>query len=127
MKVEAPLGDVVDKVTILQIKLDEIGTENVQKELGSLLESWRTEALPSLFDLPQFRRLSEVNRALWDVEDALRLCESEQEFGETFIQLARSVYVLNDERAALKQAINLDLGSKLIEEKSYSVTRNTNR
>jgi len=127
MKVEVPLGDVVDKVSILRIKLEKIGSENVQKELDSLLSSWESEDLPPLYALPQYRPLAAVNRKLWDVEDALRQLESDNRFDTHFVALARSVYKLNDERAALKRAINVDLGSDLIEEKSYPVTSKTNR
>lgn len=127
MKVEVPLGDVVDKVIILRIKLEKIGTAHVQRELDSLVESWESEGLPPMSTLPQYGPLGAVNARLWDVEDALRSLESEDRFDSHFVALARSVYGLNDERAALKRAINLALGSKLVEEKSYAATSNTNR
>jgi hypothetical protein len=127
VKVEVPLGDVVDKVTILRIKRDEIGTDAVRRELASLLASWASEDLPPLDDLTQYHRLAEVNRALWDVEDALRRCESQNRFDGFFIEMAQSVYRLNDERAALKRAINADLGSNFVEQKSYAVTSKTKR
>lgn len=123
MQVEIPLGDVVDKVTILDIKArrltDPAALRNVAREAETLRKTWRESGHPPLNELPQWDELSATNRQLWDVEDALRECESRQEFGETFVSLARDVYRLNDQRAALKRSINLDLGSDLVEEKSY--------
>ncbi len=119
MKVEVPLADVVDKVTILRIKLDKIGTDNVRHELQALLDSWSVAEQPPMRSLQQYRRLAEVNTELWRVEEELRRCEAESRFDGHFVELARSVYGLNDERAALKRAINAELGSDLIEEKSY--------
>jgi len=123
MKVEIPIGDVVDKVTILDIKCcklhDSQALSNVQRERESLREAWSDHGLVPMEDLPQWPELRRVNEALWDVEDALRACEAHAEFGPRFVELARSVYRLNDERAALKRSINLDLGSNLVEEKSY--------
>ena len=78
-------------------------------------------------ELPQYGRLEAVNRALWEVEDALRRLESEQRFDAHFVESARSVYRLNDERARLKRLINEELSSDFVEEKSYSPTPNTNR
>jgi len=120
MKVEVPLGDVVDKVTILEIKRAEIGSPHVEREWATLREAWSAAGMPPMESLPQYTRLAQVNRALWDVEDALRLCEAAGNFDERFIALARSVYKLNDERASLKRSINRALHSELVEEKSYS-------
>ena len=123
MRVEVALGDVVDRVTILRIKAlrlrDEARIANVRAELAALEQAWGAEALPAMETLPQWARLVVVNEGLWDVEDALREHEGRGDFGRAFVELARSVYQLNDERAALKRQINLELGSRLIEEKSW--------
>ena len=123
MKVEVSLGEVVDKVTILRIKNDKINDknalQNIQKELFALEHSWRNERFPMMQQLPEWRELCATNRALWEVEDALREHESRRCFDAHFVELARSVYRLNDRRAALKRSINLSLGSSFCEEKSY--------
>ena len=123
MKVEVPLGDVVDKVTILRIKqqrlTDARALDNVKRECASLLGTWHNEGHTKMEMLPQYGELAEVNEALWEVEDRLREHEARGDFGDDFVTLARSVYRLNDRRAALKRAINDALGSALIEEKSY--------
>ena len=126
MLVEVPLGDVVDRVTILLLKerhlSDEGALANVRRELTALGQAWRGEGHAPMQRLPQWAELSEVNGALWSVEDALREHEVEGDFGPEFVALARSVYQLNDRRAALKRAISLSLGSQLVEEKSYAGT-----
>ncbi len=122
MKVELPLGDVVDKVTILDIKRAKIGSVHVEKEWASLKASWLDAGLHPMDDLPEYEPLASTNQALWDVEDRLRQCESEQQFGAQFVALARSVYRLNDERARLKRCINDRLNSELVEVKSYGDT-----
>ena len=123
MKVALPLGDVVDKVTILLLKEQRIDDKdkvrNVQNELAVLRQSWVEEGLPTMSELTDWPGLCEVNGQLWDVEDELRHHEARQDFGATFVELARSVYHLNDRRAALKRSINMALGSDLVEEKSY--------
>lgn len=123
MKVELPLGDVVDKISILYIKSQRISDQsklvNIHNELHSLEQAWEKTDYISLKNLSEWNELLEVNGRLWTVEDDLRFLEAKQDFGERFIQLARSVYFLNDKRAALKKSINLALGSALIEEKSY--------
>ena len=123
MKVQLPLGDVVDKVTILLLKRDRIDdsqkVRNVLEELRVLRASWTAEGLSPMEELEDWAALCEVNGQLWEVEDELRLHESRQDFGDKFVELARSVYHINDRRAALKRSINMALGSTLIEEKSY--------
>lgn len=123
MRVEAPYGDVVDRIAILLLKERHLDDgprrENVRAELAALREAWRDEGLPPIEGLAAWEALSLVNSRLWDVEDALRDCERNTDFGAEFVRLARSVYVLNDERAALKRGINDALGSRLIEEKVY--------
>jgi hypothetical protein len=124
VKVDLPLGDVVDRVTILRIKLARLSHEgqraNVRRELAALIGRWKDCQLREMDGLPEWTGLCEVNKQLWDVEDALRGHERRKDFGPAFIDLARSVYRLNDRRAALKRAINVELGSAFVEEKSYA-------
>lgn len=122
--IEVPVswGELVDKITILEIKSDRMRDEqklaNVRKELALL-----TEKLGSHASNAELGRLSkelyDVNATLWDIEDDIRECENAGDFGEKFIALARSVYIRNDKRAELKREVNAVLGSELIEEKSY--------
>lgn len=122
MKVEVSLGEVVDKISILTLKVRKLHGEalqNVQREHDGLRSAWQQGGLPSLEELPEWDPLCRVNAALWEVEDALRNHEARGDFGQEFVARARSVYRLNDERAALKRTLNLRLGSTLIEEKSY--------
>ena len=125
MAILAPIsaGELVDKITILRVKAERIGDgakrANVAKELR-LLEALAVEALPSSPALAALTaELTEVNAALWDIEDAKRDCERRQDFGPEFVRLAREVYLENDRRAAIKRAINDETGSELVEEKSY--------
>ena len=124
MKIEVSNGEVIDKITILRIKEDQINDPdkkvNVQKEL-SILEEQASELLTVVMSeyLETYLQLYATNRVLWEVEDELRELEAKNDFGETFIQRAREVYTLNDERSRLKKEINLVTGSKLVEEKSY--------
>lgn len=124
MKIEVSNGEVVDKITILRIKADQINDPdkktNVQKEL-STLEEQASELLNVVKGeyIETYLKLYATNRVLWGVEDELRELEAKNDFGETFIQRAREVYTLNDERSRLKKEINLVTGSKLVEEKSY--------
>jgi hypothetical protein len=117
------VGELLDKVSILRLKAARIADPeklaNVRAELQALdavAEGLRV-AHPAL--APQEAALAEVNGALWDVEDALRLHERREDFGAEFVRLARLVYVTNDRRAAIKRAINAQVGSRLVEEKSY--------
>ena len=116
-------GELIDKITILGIKsrrmTDEAKLANVRNELDLLNAIWANDAA-SRIDIGEERAsLLAVNELLWDIEDKIRLKERAQEFDRDFIELARSVYFRNDERAAFKRAINLKLGSQLVEEKSY--------
>lgn len=123
MKVELPLGDVVDRVSIDRIKeqrlTDARALAHVREELATLGAAWEAEGHPPMHSLDAWEPLVEVNGKLWEVEDALRDCERQGRFDDHFVQLARSVYHLNDRRAALKRQINEALGSRLVEEKSY--------
>ena len=120
MLVPMALGDVLDRITILRIKAWKAQGEVRQRllaELEELIDRWEDEGHGAV---PEEDDLEAVNRLLWEVEDALREKEAEQDFGEDFVELARSVYRLNDRRAALKRAVSLRLGSALVEEKIYS-------
>jgi tetratricopeptide (TPR) repeat protein len=121
--VEVAAGDLLDRLTILEIKRDRIRDpaklRHVRAELEALAEPRRTLGeSPELAALQA--QLREINEQLWEVEDELRLCEQRQDFGPHFIELARSVYRTNDRRAALKRAVNELLHSPLVEEKSYA-------
>ncbi|GAA0241300.1 DUF6165 family protein [Rhodanobacter caeni] len=116
-------GELIDKITILEIKsrriTDEAKLANVRNELDMLNATW-ANSTASQTDIGDERaRLLAVNEALWDIEDRIRLKERAQAFDAEFIELARSVYFRNDERAAFKREINQKLGSELVEEKSY--------
>ena len=121
MKIEVSTGELVDKVTILEIKTEKLKkTEkltHVTKEYTLLREAM--ESLGITTDSDEFKKLKEINLRLWHIEDNIRIEELKQNFGDVFIQLARSVYLVNDERAAIKREINLKFGSELIEEKEY--------
>jgi uncharacterized protein YukE len=123
LKVEVSVGELLDKITILEIKSERISDEsklaNVRKELGVLRQTWGDSPLSSQDVSDQISRLKKINEALWDIEDNIRRQEAAGQFGETFIELARSVYHQNDIRADIKKEINLMLGSELIEEKFY--------
>lgn len=122
--IEVGAGELIDKITILRIKSERIGDPaklaNVRHELD-VLEKARAE---NLADSDQLRRLEadlkSVNEALWVIEDVIRQCEADRDFGSKFIELARSVYKQNDRRAALKKEVNLLTGSSIVEEKSYT-------
>ena len=122
MRIDVPDGDVVDRITILELKEAHLAgpkRTHVVRELGVLREAWATHASVPLEAVPGLAELREVNARLWDVEDALRALEAQQDFGEAFVALARSVYTLNDRRARLKHAIDAYTGSALREQKSY--------
>ena len=126
MKIEISNGEIVDKMTILELKLDKIKNivqlENITKEweilndcVMNLFQIFGDKSLYNKVD-----QLSEVNSKLWDIEDWIRDCEKEERFDKEFVELARSVYRLNDERSEIKRHINLLTKSRLVEEKSYS-------
>ncbi len=119
-------GELVDKVTILEIKGERIADatklKHVRQELRLLLDVLARDSALSLEGAKIRKALRAVNERLWDVEDAIRVCERRQDFGPDFIELARSVYRLNDQRFAHKRRINELAGSRLVEEKSYADT-----
>lgn len=124
IKIDAAPGELIDKITILEIKAerieDAIKRANVTYELATLTNALNLaiETSSQISDLS--RRLKEVNERLWETEDAIRECERREDFGPVFIDLARSVYRLNDVRSEIKRSINTLLGARIIEEKSYS-------
>jgi hypothetical protein len=122
-RIEVAPGELLDKLTILDLKNERI-TEpaklaNVRRELASLRAVAEESCPPSAELIRLTEQLRAVNAALWDIEDQIRYCEKTADFGDRFVQLARSIYRNNDRRAALKRSINLLLGSKFIEEKAY--------
>jgi hypothetical protein len=122
MKVEVGLGEIVDKVTILDIKIALLSPQAsalAAHEQGLLTTAWQEAGLPSMSALTEWLPLTQINEALWDVEDALRDHECRGVFDAAFIHLARSVYRLNDQRASLKRSINLRLGSNIVEQKQH--------
>ncbi|PLW83667.1 hypothetical protein CWI75_04770 [Kineobactrum sediminis] len=121
--VPVSFGEVLDKITILEIKSERIAdpakVANVRRELEALNGTW-AQAVPDESAIADLRaQLKSVNESLWVIEGDIRDQEAAQDFGSRFIELARAVYVTNDQRAALKKAINLALGSRFVEEKSY--------
>ena len=121
MKIEVSIGELVDKVSILSIKLKKIkNTEklkNIQKEYEILLHSMKDSGIDT--DSDEFEQLKRINLKLWDIEDRIRLKEAAKQFDDEFIDLAPSVYFTNDDRAAIKKEINLMHNSELVEEKEY--------
>jgi hypothetical protein len=116
-------GELLDKITILRIKAARIKdlqkVANVKHELGLLEKTWKDSGAAGVDLGTEEANLTQVNELLWAVEDDIRDEERAQRFGEKFIELARAVYVTNDERAAIKKRINTLLGSTIVEEKSY--------
>lgn len=128
IQIPASPGEVLDKLTILDIKLERIADpakrENVARERAALVTAWDAAIATRQVDpvaLAQHRSaLREVNERLWEVEDRLREHERHADFGAAFVELARAVYHTNDRRAAIKREVNDLLGSALREEKSYA-------
>ena len=121
MKIYVSIGEVVDKISILYIKLKKIidreKLKNIRKEYGLLKNS--LEEIGINTGSEEFKQLEAINLKLWNIENKIRLKEAKKEFDYEFIQLARSVYFNNDKRADVKRKINLKYGSKLMEEKDY--------
>jgi predicted nuclease with TOPRIM domain len=120
MKIEVSNGEILDKLTIIQIKLERIKDEskliNLRKEYCELKIA--TDMILSTED-PLYKALYDVNCELWDIEDHIRDLERNKDFGEDFVQTAREVYFRNDRRSEVKREINIKTGSGFIEEKSY--------
>lgn len=124
IRVPISVGELLDKLTILRIKSERISDPdklaNVRRELEALEATW-AESPFSEHDLTaELEQLQRVNETLWDIEDQIRLKESRLEFDQEFIELARSVYLTNDERAAVTRDINVKVGSDIVGEKSYT-------
>jgi len=115
VKIPVSVGELIDKITILQIKSKHIDNEYVKKELDDL----KLIASTINYNQDLEKSLYEINSKLWNVEDELRKKEKEQNFGLYFVELARDVYFLNDQRAAIKRKINDEIGSKYKEVKCY--------
>lgn len=125
--VPVSFGELLDKISILQIKSERISDEaklaNIRTELSALEKTWMAHPA-GVKDIARLRaELKAVNERLWDIEDNIRLQDKAQAFDDHFVELARSVYQQNDERARIKKDINLALGSLYVEEKSYSGSR----
>ena len=120
MKIEVSNGEIVDKLTIIEIKLENIKDEqklvNLKAEFDVL-----DQAVKSIIakDHPFYRELLNINKQLWDIEDRIRELEKAKDFGAEFIEVARSVYFTNDKRSEVKRQINQLTNSSLMEEKSY--------
>jgi len=116
-------GEVLDKITILEIKSERISdadkVANVRRELELLRETWQQTVHQDETVRRIHAELKSINEALWDIEDDIRDKERVREFDDRFIELARSVYVTNDQRANAKKELNVYLGSEIVEEKSY--------
>jgi hypothetical protein len=123
VKIDISYGELIDKITILEIKSERITEarklENIERELTILTEAWRNSGVDQDAIAAERTALKAINENLWDIEDQIRRKEAEQSFDQGFIELARSVYRTNDERSSVKRAINDRFGSSLVEEKSY--------
>lgn len=117
-------GELIDKITILEIKDEHISDadkrRNVRLELSALREAQDRGVEPSEELAGLTRELKQVNESLWQIEDEIRTCERNKDFASHFVELARSVYLQNDRRSAIKRRINELLGSEIVEEKSYA-------
>jgi hypothetical protein len=125
INIPVSVGELLDKITILRIKLDNITDEakcvNISKEHDLLTHLLETSIVPLTSQVSElFSRLEAVNRKLWDIEDAIRHHERRADWGNDFIDLARSVYINNDLRSKIKREINVLTSSDIIEEKSYT-------
>ena len=120
---EISAGELIDKITILEIKKIKISNKeklnDIEKELSSLNGTMKTSIPDQNLIKDLIVKLKEINLKLWDIEDGKRAAEKENSFNEKFIELARNVYKFNDERAKIKLAINNTLGSNIKEVKSY--------
>ena len=122
MQIDVSNGELVDKVSILKIKLDRIASAtkraNIQKEFDLLYAKLAGIQITEQSEF--FKRLLKINARLWDIEDQIRVKEAKGEFDDDFIELARQVYFQNDKRSQVKREINIKTGSSLIEEKEYA-------
>ena len=123
MQIDVPAGEVLDRATILTIKLTRLpsaeGQAHAQRWLSALERAWHEAGHGAFADQPEWDGLLQTNLALWAVEDDLRAAEKREDFGPAFVADARAVYRLNDQRAALKRQVSERLNSTLVEQKSY--------
>ena len=116
-------GELIDKITILELKArhftDPAKRHNVERQLATLSALWAAKVKISAAMDKHIAVLREVNAALWEIEERLRALEKNADFGASFVDCARAVYLNNDRRAAAKRAIDAELGATMIEEKSY--------
>lgn len=120
MKIEVSNGEIIDKLTIIQIKLERITDEGKLKNLRNEFDLLKEASLSVIhIDDPLYIALYNVNCELWDIEDHIRDLERKRDFGKDFIETARAVYIKNDLRSRIKREINIKTSSGLIEEKSY--------
>lgn len=121
MKVEVSIGEVIDRLAILSLKLKKIKhhtkLKNIRKEYALLKKELEKTGIG--VPAEEFRQLEKINLTLWEIEDNIRLKEAKKEFDRDFIELARAVYFNNDKRSAIKRKVNLKYGSEVIEEKEY--------
>ena len=121
---EISAGELIDKITILEIKKEKIKDQEklklIENEYNSLKTTLQKQIKSSSELTSLFKKLKEVNSTLWDIEEGKRESEKKQDFGDNFIKLARNVYIFNNKRAEIKKKINLLLGSNIIEVKSSS-------
>ncbi len=124
ISVPVSFGELLDKMAILQIKTERMSDPakiaNVRRELESLQATWNHSDESKIDIAETLAELKKVNEQLWEIEDEIRDLEREKRFDKQFIELARRVYITNDERARLKRVVNGKLGSALVEEKSYA-------
>lgn len=124
MEIKVSVGELLDKITILEIKKkkiqDPVKLANITKEYDYLFQKLKEYDIIRDSFKRYYKDLLEVNMELWDIEDGKRLCELNQDFGDHFVQLARQVYIKNDLRASIKKNINIYYGSEIVEEKSYT-------
>ena len=123
IKIDVSFGELLDKLTILEIKFERIDDEkkiaNIKRELEVLTNTWITSGVDVASVDNERIELKHINESLWDIEDAIRRQEAANSFGTEFVSLARNVYKINDKRSEVKRLVNEKLGSTLIEEKSY--------
>ncbi len=123
IKTEVSVGEFVDKLTILKIKSERIlaveKLVHIRTELSLLTQLWNESEYSQRDITEEMSKLKSINETLWVIEDDIREKEAANSFDEEFIRLARAVYVTNDQRAEIKKSINIKVGSRLIEEKSY--------
>ena len=124
IKIDVPVGEFLDKLAILEIKIERLTDPqkraNVERELEMMRTVWQQSSYSNLSLDADRSALTAINARLWDIEDRIRGKENNKTFDADFIELARAVYFCNDERAAIKRRLNAASGSELIEEKSYA-------